>query len=91
MRRSKYIFGGLKTAFDNMFGAIVFPEACDHAEMARVNCLPGTVCSAGFVELSVDGQGEIVVELVGESTSLKMSADVAHTNAVRRALGLPGR
>ena len=87
-RQSKYIYGELRTPTGFVGGALVFPDFCDHALMARLNCEEGSVKSAGFVSVTVNATGSLEVELWGESRSLKVQSDPRHTNAVRRALGL---
>lgn len=89
MSRGKYIVGTLKSAPFPVEGAVVFPESCDHAQVARQTLEEGSVLSAGFVTLFYDHDThEIQVELYGESRSLKIAADPAHAGMVRRALGL---
>ena len=87
-RRSKYLFGALRTPTGYVEGALIFPDFCDHALMAQLNCEEGSVQSAGFVSVSVDSAGSIDIELWGDSRSLKIQSDPRHTNAVRRAMGL---
>lgn len=80
---SKYIVGRLKASTLGMVGAVVFPDICDHAQMARLNLIDGEALSAGFCSI-VDNQ----VELYGRSVSLKIDANPEHKRYVSRALGL---
>ncbi len=80
---AKYIVGPLKSSAFGTVGAVVFPEMCDHAEMAKLNMVEGEVLSAGFCHVFPDG-----VELFGESLSLKIKSNPEHEGIVRRALGM---
>ena len=62
-RQSKYIFGDINTNHGSVGGAIVFPDFCDHAQMAERNCVPGTVTSAGFVTVTTNVNGHPEVKL----------------------------
>ena len=70
-------------------GAVVFPEHCDHKEMANQTLIDGKALSAGFVSITVDPDTRALdVELYGRSSSLKMDANPAHAGLVARALGI---
>lgn len=86
---AKYIVGPLRSSMMGAVGAVVFPEMCDHREMAEATMVNGEALSAGFVSIYPNSNGRGVdVELHGRSQSLKLSANLEHEGVVRRALGL---
>lgn len=87
--QAKYIVGPLASTTLGVVGAIVFPEMCDHRQMAQRTMVDGEVVSAGFVSISSDpGTHEIDVTLHGKSQSLRVESNPKYTNMVRLALGL---
>lgn len=86
-KKGKYIVGPLKSSIMGTVGAVVFPESCDHKQMAEALCINKEVHSAGFVMVSGAGTS-VEVELYGHSQSLKVEANQDHTDLVANAIGV---
>ena len=53
---------------------ILFPEHLQHVDMANKFGGKEKVCSAGFVQVGIDVNGEMEVVCFGESQSLKLKS-----------------